>query len=80
MGSLLRFELNTCNRTLWSFVSIKERVLRVKVYGSWHPMSKRTGNIGVAKSKKGEKQVEWTSLGGREMEEIRHLGPGGIRD
>ena len=37
----------------------------MKVYGSRHPMSKRTGDIGMAKR---DKQAECTSLGGREME------------
>jgi len=55
MGCLLRFELNTYNRTLWSLVRIKEGVLGVKVYGSRHPVSKRTGDIGVAKIRKGRK-------------------------
>jgi len=38
------------------------------VYGSRHPMSKRTGDIGGRRSEKGEKQVECTSPGDREME------------
>ena len=80
MGSLLRFELNIYNRILWSVVRIKEGVLGVKVYGSWHPTSKRTWDTGGQKSEKGEKQVECSSLGGREMEEVRHLEPGSIRD
>ena len=43
-------------------------------------MSKRTWDIGMAKIRKGRQKVEYTSLGGREMEEVRHLEPGGIRD
>jgi len=55
-------------------------VLGVKVYGSRHPMSKRTGDTGGwRRSEKGDKQVGCTSLGGREMEEVRQLEPGGIR-
>jgi len=42
------------NRTLWSLVRIKG-VLGVKVYGSQHPMSKRTWDNGVAKIQKGRK-------------------------
>jgi len=38
------------------------------------------GTFGWRRSEKGEKQVECSSLGGREMEEVRHLGPGSIRD
>jgi len=34
-------------------VRIKGGVLGVKVYGGWHFMSKRTGDIGVAKIRKG---------------------------
>ena len=44
--------------------------VRVKVYGSRHRMSKRTGDIGVAKIRKGRKQVQCTILGGREIEAI----------
>jgi len=43
------------NRTLWSFVRIKEGVLGVKVYGSRNPMSKRTGDIEVTKIPKGRR-------------------------
>ena len=38
------------------------------------------GALGWRGSGKGDKQGECTSLGGREMEEVRHLEPGGIRD
>jgi hypothetical protein len=38
------------------------------------------GTLGWRRSKKGEKQVECSSLGCREVEEVRDLGPGGIRD
>jgi len=38
------------------------------------------GRLGWRRSEKGEKQGECSSLGSREMEEVRHLGPGGIRD
>ena len=56
------------NRTLWFLVRIKEGVLGVKVHGSRHPMSKSTGTFGWRRFKKGEKQVECASLGGREIE------------
>ena len=42
------------NRTLWSLVRIKEGVLEVKVYGSRHPMSKRTWDIGGGEDPKRE--------------------------
>jgi len=38
------------------------------------------GTLGWRRSEKGEKQVECTSVGGRELEEVRHLEPGGVRD
>jgi len=38
------------------------------------------GTLGWRGSEKRGKQVECTSLGGREMEEVRHLEPGGSRD
>jgi len=40
-----------------ALVRIKERVLGVKVYGSRHPMSKRTGDIGMAKIRKWRKTI-----------------------
>ena len=57
------------NRTLWSLVRIKEGVLGVKVYGSRHPMSKRTWDIGVARIRKerqtsGVHQPWWQGDGG----------------
>ena len=68
------------NRTLWSLVSIKG-VLGVKVYCSRHPMSKRTGDTGVAKIRQGRKtrgiQQPWRQGDGAE---VRHLDPGSIRD
>ena len=33
----------------------QRRSVGVKVYGSWHSMSKRTGDIGVVKIRKGRK-------------------------
>jgi len=48
-------------------VRIKKGVLGVKVYGSRHPISKRTGDIRVAKIRKWIKTRQCTSLGGREM-------------
>jgi len=33
----------------------QRRCVGVKVYGSWHPMTKRTGDIGVAEIRKGRK-------------------------
>jgi hypothetical protein len=65
------------NRTLWSLVRIKEGV---KVYGSRHPMSKRTWDILVAKIREGRQTSGVHQPWGREMEEVRHLEPGGIRD
>ena len=47
------------NCTIWSLVRIKGGVLGVKVYGSRHPMSKRTGTLGWRRSEKVEKQVEY---------------------
>jgi len=44
------------------------------------PYQRELGTLGWRRSEKGGKQVECTSLGGREMEEVRHLEPGGIRD
>jgi hypothetical protein len=56
------------NRTLCSLVRTKEEVFGVKVYGSRQPMSKRTGDIGMARSAKRDKQGQCTSLGGRVTE------------
>jgi len=57
---------------------MKEEVLVAKVYDSRHPMSKRNGDIGVAKIRKGIKtsgvQQSWGQGYGAE---VRHLGPGG---
>jgi len=61
-------------------VRIKVGVIGVKVHGSRHPISKRTGTFGWRRSEKGEKQVQCTSLGGGEMEGVRHMEPGGIWD
>jgi len=62
-------------------VRIKEGVLGVKVYGSRHPMSKRTENIWMAKIRKGRKtsgvHQPWGQGDGAE---VRHLEPGGVRD
>ena len=44
------------------------------------PCQRELGTLGWQRSEKGDKQVECTSLGDREMEEVRHLLPGGIRD
>jgi len=44
------------------------------------PCQRELGTLGWRRSEKGEKQVECTSLGGRELEEVRHLEPGGVRD
>jgi len=53
----------------------------VKVCGSRHPMSKRTGDIEVAKIRKGRKtgrvRQPW---GQRDGAEFRHWEPGGFRD
>ena len=53
----------------------------MEVNGSQHPMSKRTGDTGVAKIRKGRKargvQQPWRQ---RDGAEVRHLDPGGIRD
>ena len=38
------------------------------------------GTLGWRRSEEGDKQVECTSLGGREMEDVRHLEPCGIRN
>jgi len=43
------------------------------------PGQRELGTLGWRRSEMGDKQVECTSLGGREME-VRHLEPGGIRD
>jgi hypothetical protein len=51
----------------------------VIVYGSRHPISKRTGDIAVGRSEKGDKQVEFTSLGARRWRS-GHWEPGGVRD
>ena len=48
--------------------------------GSRHPMSKRTGDILVAKIRKGKKQGVCTSFVGRDLEAVRHLQPAGMRD
>jgi len=61
-------------------VRIKEGVLRVTVYGSRHPMSKRTGDIWVGNIRKGRKTRGVHQPGGGEMEEVRYLEPGGIRN
>ena len=59
---------------------MKERVLGVKVYGSRHPMLKRTGDIGVVKFRKGRKTggvyQPWRQGDGAK---VRHLDRGGIR-
>jgi len=47
---------------------------------AYTPCQRELETLGWRRSEKGEKQVECASHGGREMEEIRHLGPGGIRD
>ena len=53
----------------------------MKVYGSRHPMSNRTGDIGVAKIGKGRKTSRVSQLWGqRDEDEGRHLEPGGIWD
>jgi len=52
----------------------------VKVYGSRHPVLKRTGDIAVAKIRK-RRKVECPSLGGqRDGGEGRNLEPGNIKD
>jgi len=62
-------------------VRIKEGFSGVKVYGSRHPMSKRIGDIGMAKMRRGKKEVECTSLGRQgDGVEVRRLESGGIRD
>jgi len=61
-------------------VRIKEVVLGVKVYGSRHPISKRTGDTGMAKILKGRKTSRVHQPWGREVEEVRHLEHCGIRD
>jgi len=51
------------------------------VAGSRHLVSKRTGDIGVAKIRKGRKTSRVSQLWGqRDGGEGRHLEPGGIRD
>jgi hypothetical protein len=72
--------LRRYNLTLWFLVRIKEGVLGVKVYGSRHPCQRELGTLGWRRSENGENQVKCTSLGGREMEEVRQLESGGIRD
>ena len=50
-------------------------------YGSRYPMSKGTGDIGVAKIRKGRKTSEVRQLWGqRDGAEFRHSEPGDIRD
>jgi len=44
------------------------------------PCQRELGTFWWRRSEKGEKQVECTSFGSREMEEVRHLEPGGIRE
>jgi len=44
------------------------------------PCQKEMGTWGWQRSEKRDKQGECTSLGGREMEEVRHFEPGGIRN
>jgi len=44
------------------------------------PCQRELGTLGWRRSEKADKQVECSSLGGREMEEVRHLEPGGVRD
>ena len=44
------------------------------------PCQRELGTLGWRSSEKGDKEVGCTSLGGREIEEVRHLEPGGIRD
>jgi len=53
----------------------------VKVYSSRHPMSKRTGDIGMAKIRK-ERQTSGVQQpwGQGDEAEVRHLEPGGFRD
>jgi len=59
----------------------QRRSVGVKVYGSRHLISKRTGDIGVAKIRKGRKTSRVSQLWGqRDGGEGRHLEPGGIRD
>ena len=53
----------------------------MKVYGSRHPMLKRSGDVGVAKIRKGRKTSRVHQPWGLEDgAEVRHLEPGGIRD
>jgi len=58
----------------------QRRSVGVKVYSSRHPVSKRTGDIGMAKIRKGRKtsrvRQPW---GQRNGGEGKHLKPGGIR-
>ena len=44
------------------------------------PCQRELGTLEWRRIEKGDKQVECTRLGGRDMEEVRHLEPGGIRD
>jgi len=44
------------------------------------PCQRGLGTWGWQRSEKSDKQREYISLGGREMEEVRHMEPGGIRD
>jgi len=44
------------------------------------PCQRELGTLGWRRSEKGEKQVECATLGGREIEEVRNLEPGAIRD
>jgi len=44
------------------------------------PCQRELGTLGWRRSEKEDKQVECISLGGREMEEMRHFEPGGISD
>ena len=44
------------------------------------PCQTELGTLGWRRPGNGEKQVEFTSLGGREMEQVGRLAPGGIRD
>ena len=61
------FRTTSYNRTIWALVRSKEEMLGLKVYGSRHPMSKRTGDTGMAKIRK-ERQYKGSApaLGGTE--------------
>jgi len=61
-------------------VRVKEEVLGLKVYGSQHPMSKRTGEIGMSKIRK-ERQTRGVHQPWRQGDgaEVTHSEPGGIK-